>query len=290
MLTLTKLEDRVEVRSGQSLVTSYVHAPSWSKPFLYPVIGPGGHMVTAQEPEDHPHHRSIWVAHGNVNGADCWSEQQGHGRVIHQEFLRLDAGEAYAELAAKNLWTARDAKPVLGELRGIRIWNPRSDTVMIDLSVGLTAAHGPVLFEDTKEAGLASIRVASSMEVEEGGRLENSAGGVNEAEVWGRRSLWCDYSGKVEGEHLGVAIFDHPSNPRHPTYWHARDYGLMTANCFGISAFTKDPSLSGKLLLAEGESLTFNYRVYVHKGDARQGMVQSAYERYAQSPLWRLTD
>ena len=45
-----------------------------SLPYLYPVLGPGGVAVTRGYPmelqpgeaEDHPHHRSLWLAHGSV--------------------------------------------------------------------------------------------------------------------------------------------------------------------------------------------------------------------------------
>jgi len=43
---------------------------------------------------------------------------------------------------------------------------------------------------------------------------------------------WCDYYGSIGGKTVGIAMFDHPSNPRHPTTWHVRDYGLFAANPF----------------------------------------------------------
>jgi len=288
MPTLRDLGDRVEIKAGDRLIAAYVYGAAWSKPFLYPVNAPDGRCVTSQGPGDHPHHRSLWVAHGDVNGVDCWSEQESHGRIVHQSFLGLGESEESAVLTARNLWARGDGKALLEELRGVRVPSPSPDAVTIDLSVTFAARYGRVIFGDTKEAGLASVRVAGSMEVEEGGRLENSSGGVGEAQVWGKRALWCDYSGDVQGERLGIAVFDHPMNPRHPTYWHARDYGLMTANCFGISLFEKNPSLSGRLVLDDGQDLTFYYRIYVHGGDAERGMVAEEYERFASSPHWRV--
>jgi hypothetical protein len=39
-----------------------------------------------------------------------------------------------------------------------------------------------------------------------------------------------DYSGPIVGETWeGITWFDHPTNPRHPTHWHVRDDGWMSA-------------------------------------------------------------
>ena len=55
----------------------------------------------------------------------------------------------------------------------------------------------------------------------------NAEGATGEKNDWGKRSNWMDYYGEVDGEKVGVAILDNPDNPRHPTYWHARAYGLF---------------------------------------------------------------
>ena len=100
------------------------------------------------------------------------------------------------------------------------------------------------------------------------------------ANVWGKRSNWVDYTAEVEGERLGVAMFDHPQNPRHPTYWHARDYGLFALNPFGRNAF--DPKQEeSQWKLPAGQKLTFLWRVVIHPGDAQTGHVADLYKEYA---------
>jgi hypothetical protein len=97
--------------------------------------------------------------------------------------------------------------------------------------------------------------------------------------VWGKRSNWVDYSAEVGGEKLGVAIFDSPTNPHSPTYWHARDYGLFSLNPFGQMAF--DPSApENKTKLAKGQKLSFKWRVVIHPGDAESGGVAALYEDF----------
>ena len=50
------------------------------------------------ERQDHPHHRSVWVAYGDVNGSDNWSEQEGHATQTHEGWNRLDCGPVCAVL------------------------------------------------------------------------------------------------------------------------------------------------------------------------------------------------
>ena len=177
----------------------------------------------------------------------------------------------------------------MDEIRIIRFWNIPSKDWFIDFSIEFIAKYGEVRFGDTKEGGILSVRVAPSVTVRSGyGRLVNSWGGINEREVWGKRAMWCDYSGKVGNEMYGIAIFDNVRNFRYPTYWHARDYGLMTANMFGWTYFTGDKSNRGDYILSKGGSLKFNYRVYIHRGDHIEARVKEAFINYLYPPLIEL--
>jgi len=94
-----------------------------------------------------------------------------------------------------------------------------------------------------------------------------------------------DYSGPVNGKLVGIAICDHPANLRHPTYWHVRNYGLMTANPFGISHFRGDKTLDGSYRLEAGGTLTFRYRVLFHAGDSRIANITEKYHDFITPPV-----
>ena len=94
------------------------------------------------------------------------------------------------------------------------------------------------------------------------------------------RANWVDYAGEVEGERLGVAILDHPSNPRHPTYWHARSYGLFAANIFGLHDFLSDKKADGSMTLDPGHAIRFRYRVIIHPGDYQSGGIADEYRKF----------
>jgi hypothetical protein len=86
---------------------------------------------------------------------------------------------------------------------------------------------------------------------------------------------------------VGFAIMDHPTNPRHPTWWHVRDYGLFAANPFGQHEFEglKDKH-AGDLKIPAGQSVTFRYRVIIHEGDEKTAEIARRYAEYAK-PICR---
>ncbi|MFH1005888.1 MAG: PmoA family protein [Candidatus Latescibacterota bacterium] len=286
--------DRIDVAIGKRAFTSYHFGNVWARPFLYPILGPYRLPVTRRlatlddtgdDGIDHPHHRSFWVAHGEANGADNWSEEVGHGKTVHRSFDALTGGPVLAHICALGDWVSAEGEKVLEEHRCLRIYNLPEWCRVVDMVVTLTATERDVLFGDTKEGGIASVRVTPSMEVRNTGKIENAHGGINEAETWGKQAMWCDYSGCVEGRQVGLTLFDHPDSFRYPTYRHVRDYGLMTANPFGLSQFTNDPSRRGDYTLTCGDAIRFRYRMYLHPGDAKEGNVAEKYHDFINRPV-----
>jgi len=152
----------------------------------------------------------------------------------------------------------------------------------MDFEVTIHASHGDVTLGDTKEGSMA-IRLAPTMRVEGKvgkGHIINSEG-QRDKEAWGKRAAWCDYYGPLNGKTVGVAIFDHPGNPRHPTWWHVRTYGLFAANPFGVHYFEKKPEGTGDMIIKADDSVTFRYRFHFHKGDCKQAKVAELYREYA---------
>jgi hypothetical protein len=274
----------------------YRYGKEWARPFFYPVLGPDQVPMTRSYPveegvpgetTDHPHHKSLWVAHGDVSGVDNWSEGRGHGKVVHKRVKDLEDGPVVALLREDLDWATSRGRKICGEEREIRIYRTPPDQRIIDLTVTFKATNSKVTFGDTKEGGICSVRVATSMDGSRGGTIENSYGGIGEAETWGRRAVWCDYSGVVRDKLVGLAIFDTPGNLRYPTYWHVRDYGLMTANPFGISHFAPDSGDSGDHVLPKGKTLRFAYRIFLHGGDAVTARIRDKYHDYINPPTVR---
>ncbi|MBN2217607.1 MAG: PmoA family protein, partial [Pirellulales bacterium] len=269
---------------------------SGTKPIVWPIIGPSGVPMTRQwpmadkrpgEPTDHLWHRSLWFTHGMVNGHDFWSEPRRRtgkaGRkgcvIAHREFVKIESGPA-ATLTTRNDWLDPKGKKILEDQRTLRFGGDASGR-WIDFDVTLKATEGPVTFGDTKEGSM-GIRMAAPLapDAKQGGRLVNDKGQEN-AEAWGKRASWVDYSGPLEGQTVGICMMNHPSSFRYPTHWHARTYGLCSANPFGWRDFEGGESVDGSCTIAQGESITLRYRILFHQGDAKSANLAAAFERYA---------
>ncbi|MBN2311391.1 MAG: PmoA family protein [Candidatus Hydrogenedentes bacterium] len=288
-----KAANRVDISVAGRLFTSYHYGNEWVRPFLYPVLGPGGAQVTRSWPitentrgekEDHRHHKSIWVAYGECDKVDNWSEDEGHGWQRHQAFLKKVSGPVFGRLAAKNHWCTNKGRKQFEETRDLRFYALPGGTRLFDVAVTFRMTERAITFRDTKEGGLISVRVASTMDVPVGGRIENGYGGINEAETWGKSAPWCDYSGTADGQHVGIAILDHETNPRYPTGWHVRNYGLMTANCFAWSHYRPEAKIRGDMTFKKGSATTWRYRLYIHPGDARKGKVADRFHDFIAPP------
>lgn len=285
-------DDRVTVSLDGQLFTEYL-VLSGHKPILWPIIGPTGKPMTRAFPmdpkvkgekKDHPHQRSLWFTHGEVNHVDFWAEFGGKkGKILHREFRQVASQGESATIVTTNDWVDPEGQTVLSDERRLR-FSLDGDARVIDFDITLHASAGDVVFGDTKE-GSFGIRVPTIMDVnnKRGGRIVNSEG-QSDGEAWGKPAAWVDYHGPLDGEVVGIAILNHPSSFRYPTYWHVRDYGLFAANPFGLHDFQGIEEKVGEYKLPAGESITLRYRVIFHRGNESEARLAEAFARYRELP------
>lgn len=301
---------RVELNG--KLFTEY-HYANVPRPFCYPLIGPGGVAMTRHFPmatppgeeHDHPHHRSFWYGHEPVNGVDFWTERTNSGRVVHRGFVDISSGVNTGLIKTVNDWVNAAGKVICTSEHTLRFYASTNNTITMDFEINLKASHGDVTFGDSKEGSFA-LRVAeplrlrlpakkgeparagagqivlSTGERDDGASAAAAKNAKREPITWGKRAAWCDYFGPVDGKIVGIAILDHPSNPRHPTWWMVRDYGLFAANPFGQHVFEGlKNEHAGDMKIIAGQSVTFRYRVVLHEGDEKAGQIAARFEDYA---------
>jgi len=297
---VTQAADRIVVEIDGKPYTALFIGPETTKPYLHPLRAASGTIVTRgfpMEPQegerkDHIHQRGCWFTHGDVNGLNFWGNdptQAGprKGRIVLNKVISVKSGKQAGSLEASFDWLDPQGARLLTETRQI-VFRADPKLRILDFDIRLRAAQ-EVTFGDTKE-GTFAIRLAAWMEEPDRrapatpkrtGKMVNAEGLETEKNVWGKRSPWVDYFGEKDGEILGVAIFDHPSNPKHPTFWHARGYGLFAANIFGERDFLADKTRNGGVTLPPGGQLRFRYRVVVHPGDTSSAGIAGLYQEYA---------
>jgi hypothetical protein len=304
MVEVVKEKNKVDVSVGGKPFSTYYVEEDVAKPYLMPLRSAQGTIVTRGYPvgnnvppgSEHdrsfePHQRPLYFAHGNIDGLDFWGEEvyakyfndhgkQGYGRMALKEMQDVHGGESGGIKARFNLLAPSGR--VIGEETQAFTFRGDDHTRIIDCEFTVHATNGPLTFGDSKE-GTFGIRVAKELDSPPA-RMVNSAGAEGEKAIWGKKADWVNYDGKVEGEDVGIAVLDHPKSFRHPTTWHARGYGLFSANPFGLRDFTRDPNQDGSWTIPERKSLTFRYRVIIHHGDYRQANIAEAYQKYAAEP------
>jgi hypothetical protein len=289
----------VEIKQGANTVevvidgqpfTTLHYGQSVMKPYLAPLRAPSGKVITRRWPveasegetKDHPHHTGLWFTHGMVNDIDFWANAKPgpkFGQVVVDKVTTAKGGKKSGEIAFEARWVAPDGKPLLRESRKM-VFPADPNNRIIDFDITLTAMDVPVKLGDTKE-GFFAIRLADKLAEKGGsGTMTNAEGSQKMKNVWGKPSQWVDYSGTLDGESLGVAIFDHPQNPKHPTTWHARDYGLFAANALGDHDFYNDKTKDGSITIEPGKSIRFRYRVVIHPGDTATAKIADLYKSW----------
>ena len=290
---------QVDVLYNGKLLTAYCFYDSIMKPFLYPVNTLDGIAVTRGYPiapgagdrTDHPHHVGIWMNYESVNGLDFWNNSTAipaerkdrYGTIRHDKIVQKTTDKSKASLVVTARWVRPGGKVILNE-RTTYDFFVKDNGFYIDRASTLTAADETVVFKDVKD-GFFAIRVARELEmpskeksefVDARGNKTNvpvlsnekvsgmyyNADGIKGDEVWSTKSPWAMLKGTKNSKEITIGIFDHPSNPGYPTYWHARGYGLFALNPLGRKVFSKGRE-EMNLSLKPDESVRFQYRVLI---------------------------
>jgi hypothetical protein len=257
-------------------------ARRYPRPFFFPVVGPSGRSLTRMghpAAPDHDHHRSFWWGHQNVAGVNFWEERGGAQQVRQEGWVHYQDGRDEAGMVVRLGWfDAHNARLLQQEF--IAVYRPLpAGEGWLELQSTFTPVLEKLALARTN-FGFLGLRVAASLSAHfGGGRLTNAAGGTGERNVFGKPAHWLDYSGPISGDVWeGVTWFDHPSNPNHPTSWHARDDGWMSA------AFC----LRSGHDLQRGRPLRLRYGFHVHARAVDPKTAEAHRKAFAASPAWEV--
>lgn len=271
------------IRVGGKPFARYVYRDNAiPRPYFCDLREPGGVQVTrpyppveGKDPTDHAtFHPGLWLAFGDLGGSDFWRNK---GKVEHVKFLQAPAVKGRTlRYAVQSRYSTETGKTVCRENCRISITSLSNGTLLV-MDSEFTPEGASLVFGDQEEMGL-GIRVATPLMVTNGGRIRTSEGKQNEQAVRGTSAAWCDYSGVVGGRRVGLCLMPDPENFR-PSWYHARDYGLLVANPFGRNALTGGEK--SRVVVERGETLRLRFGVLAHGAEDAAGVdLQAAYRDY----------
>ena len=300
VFSTSETEKKIDVLVDGKLFTSFCWPENVYKPILYPVNTSSGTEITRGFPlnpregerNDHIHQTGVWFNYGNVNGVDFWGngyrgiKEENGGVIKHKRIERLSSKKGEGSFISAEDWLDSSGKRLLAEKTQYN-FKAQGSVRIIDRITKLTAGDTAVLFKDTKE-GLFAIRVARQLELisRDAVTLLDAYGnpsvvkdtlnatvtgnymsseGLSGDSVWGTRAKWMKLYGNIGNEKISITICDHKKNPGYPTFWHARGYGLFSANPLGRYDFTKGAEAYG-FTIATKESAIFRYRIIISSG------------------------
>ena len=255
---------------------------------FHPINTPSGERVTALAPDDHLHHRGMYIAwHDsefrqpitrtsptsplwgwNVTKADFWGwgvYAPRDGRVIETREVKLKTADvSSATIEIHNDWSVNKRK--MAEETTLTTVVERSGVYVIDVVFRLAVL---VDYQLNKQ-GFSGFNFQARKDGESyytypGGTVPFPDAHYSAPETNWPGAPWYGYVVKLSnGKTVGAAVLDHPSNP--PTTWHgSRGLWMLNPNMAAVGPYTIKPDAP----------LTLRYRVVVHDGATPAALVNT---------------
>jgi len=279
--------------AGAAVVIEVDGQPRWTyvhgarrRPFVHPLVTPAGHVLSVDAPDDHPWHHGLWFTIKFVNGENFWEEYDAYGVLRHVAPPKIEHGGAAAgpggiSLVGALRWVRPDRETVVIDEDRRLTHVPLDETAYaIDLETTIVPRADVVLDRTpfTTWGGYGGLTFRGRPDFHD--TVITTSDGAHDR-VLGARGPWLGLSGFVGGADgdvpAGIALLDAPDNPSHPTPW----YGSTKADTYGDEGWSNFVNAAflweGPQALAEGEPLSFRYRVVVHDGHWDAAQVAAAH-------------
>jgi putative membrane-bound dehydrogenase-like protein len=269
-LSFDQKSDRLIISLKQQEIAEFVFDdPQILRPYFTRLRTAGGLQVTrnhppvvGKDPVDHETmHPGIWLAFGDINGSDFW---RNNGHIKHVRFITDPTIDRHRLVFSTESTLLSTDQQVLGRLMCRFACEARSNGWLLVWDATFLPLTQDLVFGDQEEMGF-GVRVATPLSEKSGGLITNSSGLTTATATWGQAAQWCDYSGKLENEPVGVTLLAHPNNFRE-SWWHNRDYGILVANPFGRAAMRQGKPSS--IHVERDQPLRLVFGAVIHSGSA----------------------
>jgi hypothetical protein len=218
-----------------------------------------------------------------ADGVDFWSEQETCGRQVHRRMdgptVSTDGEGEIASVTHDLDWMAPDGRPVLQERRTLTLHHrPDVAATLLSWRSRLTAPPGKesIALTGAHYFGL-GMRFVTSMDAV--GTLVNSSGHPGEL-IRGDEHIvaarWSAYTATAGDKAVTVAMFDHPTNPRHPAkmFTMKQHFAYLSATL----NLWREP-----LSLDAGRPLVLTYGIALWDGLADTERIEATYQQWLRS-------
>ena len=272
------------IQQGDQVLLVYQRAPAPYKVYVKQWYTPAGLQVLRDSPHDHVHHHALMYAIG-VDGVDFWGEAPRYhpGKQIPRgddsvAVTRRD-GSPRVTIRQTIDWVGPEGNPLMCEQRSVTLCQgliPGASFLIWDSRFAPAEGRDSVKLWGRHYFGL-GMRLVTSMD--KAGRFRNAAAEAGHA-IRGNekavRAQWCAYTAPVGDRPVTIAMFDHPSNARHPATWFT-----MTTPFAYLSAtlnLAEQP-----MVLARGKPLHLRYGVALWDGEIPTDRIERAYAAWVRA-------
>lgn len=269
-------------------------------PFFHPVYSFGANEpLTAFAPWDHRWHKGLWWSWKMINGIVFWENATPHGENEGQSHVVEHAAEELPDgsiritqrlemrvVLTKQLLLVEDrtliARPASPGFEAAWSLDWRMTTTAVE-PCDLTVTP----FPEVPWGGYAGLNYRPNRCMGWNEKLLNSQQQQGQTQVHGSNARWAAYSGNLDGNErdsaaepaiAGVAMLDHPSNPRHPTPFYGWSSG---ADNRGFGFLAASFLMHQPLRLETSQQLTLRYRVIPFDGAIDAPKLDSAWQSWA---------
>lgn len=248
-----------------------VFEPQYHSCYIHPIYGLDREILSGDYPSDHYHHRGLYFGWPRlrIDGGmyDNWSLRNMQYRF--EKFLYRETGPVCALYGIQSGCYIGD-KRVMEEIVHYATYPTNQIGRVLDVTVEWRAIGTDIeiLGEPNKGYGGFNLRYA----FREGTEITTSTG-LQQEDVLHQTFPWSDLSAKFDGREKpsGMSVFQDRNNPDYPAIWILRHYGFQGV-CW--------PGMKTAILKQGEESVQSRFRVWIHRGDAKEGQVNNAYDAF----------
>ena len=280
-LRVSEGPETISIADGTGPLFVYRHAGVDFKPYVEKLFTPGGNNILLDSPADHIHHHALMFAIA-VDDVGFWAEFPDRNpgtqkQLSIESFTKsLPNGASAGGITGKLEWVTAKQEHLLSERRTVEVYRAEDlDATLLTWATQFEPAPGrdSVTLSGLHYYGLGLRMIESMNKV---GKLQNAddaEGELVRANNYLVRSAWCAYTAPVDSKPVTVALFDHPTNPRHPAtmFYMTEPFAYLGATL----NLSREP-----LPLKSGQTLSLKYGVAVWEGAIEPDGIKGLYEHW----------